>query len=252
MVETTKDRILADIERCLCCGDLIFEGNEDGFIEGLRSVKKRLDGLVSNGEAAHTVGLYEVFLAGCEEKMNEMSGEGLEMTEFFQDLFVSWIRARQKAGFDSQETVSQVLHMMDHDDYGLCDDVEQEIARHIKGPEFSLFVEKIHARLDQALSSDENKNTKTPHNSWSIRKNAEILKAIALAQGSVRMYRDIAQKIGFTPKDCEVMARIYMKRSRWNEALGYVNRGLELEKARGWANDSSHCLSSMKCELLEN
>jgi|GEM_PF-313502 len=246
----TKDKILVDIERCLCCGEFIAWNEEDVFVEGLRSTKKHLDALVKNKEATRAVELYEVFLAGCEEKMDEMGGECLAITEFFHELFISWIHARQKAGLDPQETISQALRMMEHDDYGLCDGIEEEIARHIKGEEFLLFVDKVHALLDEALLA-KNKNVKESHHSWAIRKNAEILKAIALVKGSVKMYRDVAQKVGFTPKDCEELARIYMKRSQWSEALEYVNQGLELEKMRGCGYDAAYELSSMKCELLK-
>ena len=77
-------------------------------------------------EADRAVRLYEMFLSGCYEKVEEIDDSSGNLGMFFQDLFLSWIEARQKAGRAAEETVGDILKWMENDDYGFCYDTEKE------------------------------------------------------------------------------------------------------------------------------
>ncbi len=53
------------------------------------------------------------------------------------------------------------------------------------------------------------------------------------------------------PRDCEVLAEICLKRRRPEDALSWVERGLELEEEERWPNRSGWHLTGMRREILE-
>ena len=169
------------------------------------------------------MGLYELFMAGCIEKMDDIHCEH-EMGEFFEALFCSWVHARQKAALDPQETVRQMFKMMDNDDYGLCHEIEKNVVRVLGKKEFAAFKGEIYSRIEKALSLTKTNGKKLNDFSWGVRKNAEILKAIFEVKKNVEEYLKLCERIGITPKDCEVIANIHKGRKKWSKALEFVER----------------------------
>jgi hypothetical protein len=171
-----------------------------------------LDRLVKAGEAKRAVPLYEIFLVSCEGKMEDIRGEGIEIEQLFKDLFISWVRARQAAQCDPAETIHQMLRMMEHDDYGLCSGIEENIARSLKGRIFDHFVESVQGQLEQGLISDVGQNSRIIYErSVPVRDSANILRVIFEIKCNLKGYLDVCNRVGFTPKDCAVVANIFIK-----------------------------------------
>jgi hypothetical protein len=95
------------------------------FISDLEEVEKQIASLVST-DPDRAVQLYETFIAGCHEKAEEIDDSNGEPGRFVQGLFCGWIRARQAAGADADETVEILLSWMDDDPYGFCYQIEQD------------------------------------------------------------------------------------------------------------------------------
>ena len=87
-----KDQLIPSIERALRPGYFISYNRSWEFISDLEPVKKKIDALVAAGEAERAVGLFEIFLAGCYEKIEEVDDSGGSLGDFFQTLFASWIK----------------------------------------------------------------------------------------------------------------------------------------------------------------
>jgi hypothetical protein len=119
------DPLIQAVERALDPGRFVSYRASWEFVRQLEEVKSALDGLVETGEAEQAVHPYELFLAGCYEKAEEIDDSGGTLGQFFAELFVSWIKARQKADCRSEETVKQILRWMENDDYGFCFDIEE-------------------------------------------------------------------------------------------------------------------------------
>ena len=67
----TSDPLLAEIEHGLMPGRFISYNDMFEFTRDLESIEAKIASLVNNGEAERAVGLYEIFLAGCYDKMEE-------------------------------------------------------------------------------------------------------------------------------------------------------------------------------------
>lgn len=112
------DPLIAELENALDLGEFIPYDLSWDFVQNLEDVKHKVDALVKGRQADWAVSLYEIFLSGCYEKVNEIDDSGGDLGMFFQNLFCSWITARQKAKYDPAETVQNILGWMDNDEYG--------------------------------------------------------------------------------------------------------------------------------------
>jgi len=120
------DPLISRIELVLDLGQFISYNQSWDFVHDLEDIKDKIDDLMESGEADRTVRLYELFLSGCYEKAEEIDDSGGNLGMFFQDLFLSWITARQKAGCD-QMWLSLVNHVRkDHSrKYSFIGDFEE-------------------------------------------------------------------------------------------------------------------------------
>jgi len=114
-------------------------------------LKGKIDALVEHGQAQDAVSLYEVFFAGCYEKAEELDDSGGNLGMFAQELFISWIKARQKAKCSDDETVKYILKWMDKDDYGFCYDIEKNVVKALNKNGFLLFRKHFQDRLETAF-----------------------------------------------------------------------------------------------------
>ena len=125
----SKDLLIEQIERALNFDEFIYYNQSLDFISNLEKVKEDIDTLLKNGKAEQSVALYEIFLSGCYEKAEEIDDSNGGLGIFFNELFCSWIDARQKAKYNSEETIKQVLKWMENDAYGFCYNIEKSLVK---------------------------------------------------------------------------------------------------------------------------
>ena len=136
---TSEDSLAETIEAALCLGKSIGYNQSREFIGSLEGVKKQLDGLLADGQARRACELYEIFLAGCHEKAEEIHDSLGTFDTFFRELFCGWIKARQTVGHDPAGTVSDILGWLDYDEHEFCRDFDGEIVSVLDEKEFSLY-----------------------------------------------------------------------------------------------------------------
>ena len=144
--------LIQTVERALDPGRFVSYGASWRFAQQLEEVKSDLDALVEAGEAQRAVDLYELFLAGCYDKAEEIDDSGGTLGQFFAELFVSWIKARQKAGCRPEETVNLILRWMENDDYGFCFDIEEEVAKALDREGGRLLRQHVEDRFEEAFA----------------------------------------------------------------------------------------------------
>jgi len=245
-----KDPFLSSIEKALDPGRSITYKASWSFVNRLDDVKAELDNLMEQGDAVRVVRLYELFIAGSYEKMEEIDDSSGNMGMFFDDLFCSWVIARQRAGLDPKETVNQMLKIMDNDDYGVCYEVETDLVTILGKAEMLYFEETIYHRFEKSFSQEKGHEKTIYDFSYKVRKNADILKEIYVNAKKTKVYIDLCEKIGITPKDCEVIADIYKSDGQYEKALYFADKGLSLGQERSWPNYGSSGLPNLKRELL--
>src|SRR4029453_1759755 len=108
-------------------GAFIRDGECFSFVTSLEEVAVAIGKLVTT-EPARAVALYEAFLAGCHAKADELDDSSGSFGQFAQDLICGWIKARQAAGADPDNTASTLLSWMDDDPYAFCYQIEKDAA----------------------------------------------------------------------------------------------------------------------------
>ena len=247
-----EDPLISTIAEALELGDFISYKESWDFVSNLESAKEKIDRLVEVGEANRSVPLYEMFLSGCYEKAEEIDDSSGNLGMFFEELFCSWIKARQKGGCVVEETVHQILKWMDNDGYGFCYNIEPALVKVLNRKGLSVFETSIRFRFDEAFSVAKSEIAKRIYDyPYVVRQNADILKLIYGVKKDVESYLALCEKISTTPRDCENIANIYKKKHRSQDALIWVDKGLSLEKTDTWPNESSRDLSTLRRELLK-
>jgi len=253
MVKKRKksDSLVSAVERALDLGEFVPYGRSWEFVRSLEDVKHKIDALVKDGQSERTVSLYEIFLSGCYEKADEIDDSGGNLGMFFEDLFCAWINARQKAKYNPEETVQNILRWMDNDDYGFCYEIEKNVVKLLNKKSVKLFEVAIKSRLEKAFATVQQKNCKRVSDyPLEVRKNVSVLKAIYVGSKDTNAYLALCEKTGTTPKDCENIANLYKVKRQHKDALSWVEKGLKLEKKDRWGNQSSFGLTGLKQDLL--
>ena len=245
------DPLISRIELVLDLGQFISYNQSWDFVHDLEDIKNKIDDLMESGEADRAVRLYEMFLSGCYEKAEEIDDSGGNLGMFFQDLFLSWIKARQKARHAAEETVGEILNWMENDDYGFCYKVENEVAEVLNKAGFLLFRQHFQDRFEEAFAPFESKEARFIYDyPAAVYLSANTLKDIYVAKKDVKAYLALCEKVGITPKDCENIVSLQKTKRHYEDALTWAEKGLKLEKEREWGNQSSYQLTGIRQELL--
>ena len=245
------DPLISQIERALDLGQFISYNQSWDFVRDLEDTKDKIDDLMESGESDRAVRLYELFLSGCYEKVEEIDDSSGNLGMFFQDLFLSWIKARQKAGHAAEETVGEILNWMENDDYGFCYEIEKEVAKVLNKEGFLLFKQHFQDRFEEAFAPFESKDTSYIYDyPADVYLNANTLKDVYVVKKDVKAYLELCEKVGITPKDCEHIASLHKTKRHHEDALTWAEKGLKLEKEREWGNQSSYQLTGIRQELL--
>jgi hypothetical protein len=137
------------MELALRLGDFIDYGAAWWFVSELEEVETHIEKLLSD-ESVCAIDLYETFIAGCYEKAEEIDDSSGSLGTFVENLFCGWIKARQAADSDAEETARMLLGWMDSDDYGFCYRLEREAVKVLTKKGLSAFASQVQARFDAA------------------------------------------------------------------------------------------------------
>lgn len=142
---------------------------------------------------------------------------------------------------------------MSDDNYGFCYGIEKEAVKAFNKAGLKAFAEIAHQEWTNELDHVRvrEKGDKMTPGSFRFRWLSDVLRAIYAAQRDPDQYLAVAEEIGLTPRDCEALAEIHDKRRKPDEALKWVERGLELEQKKSWGSGSSWGLAEKKRDLLK-
>lgn len=238
------------IESALMPGRFISHHADFSFVEELSTVEKQFAKLIPT-DPVQTVALYETFLAGCFEKAEEIDGSSGSFGQFVGELFCGWIKARQAAGADPDETAAHLLAWMEDDPYGFCYRLEEDAARAFSTAGLAAFVKQIRARFDAAATSTPHPGEIGGQSPDSARRRwGGILRTLYVRRKNIGAYLALAEETGITPEDCHALATMLAARRKAEEALRWVERGIALAKQTSSGSMAGSDLSAMKRALL--
>ena len=245
-----RDAMDSIIESALQPGRFIGRNEGSSFVSNLRHIESEIAKVVRT-DPARGVALYETFIAGCTLKAEEIDDSDGELGAFAGGLYCGWIRARQTAGVDRGETARLLLAWMDHDDYGFCNDLERLAARVLDKAGLEAFEREVRARFDgECTALSQRKRPSEPGSDYARDRWGEMLKAIYSEQRNIKKYLALAARTGLTQADCEAVATMFQAKRKLNDALVWLERGIQMDKPDGFQRGASYNLAEMRRALL--
>jgi len=223
-----------------------------GFIAGLDKVKESIEGLIPN-DPGRAVELCETFIAASREKIEGMDHSGGGIGEFIEGLFPTWIEARQTAKADPHETARQLAAWIDDDEYGLWRGIAERAVKALNTDGRDAFARdagEAYAKEREKRKAS-SQGAEPPPVLDRLRRLADVLKLIHRERGDGASYLAIAQEMGLTPADCQVLAEIYKNRRRLEEALAWVEGGFRRQAEKTWIDGSAWGLDELKRKILK-
>jgi hypothetical protein len=122
------------------------------FVSGLEAVAARIEKLARTSPG-RAVTLYEVFLAGCYQKAEELDDSDGNFGMFVRGLLCCWVRARRASGASPDETAQRLISWMEDDPYGFCYEVEREAVKVLDKEGLAAFERAARERFEGAATS---------------------------------------------------------------------------------------------------
>lgn len=248
--KSRADPLECQIERSLMPGAFISDGGCYEFVSRLEGVKERIDALLDS-DAARSVTLCESLLAGCYQKAEELDDSSGSLGQFVDELFSAWIKARQAARSDPDDTAAKLLKWMDADEYGFCSQLEVSAAEALDQTGLAAFERLIRARFEAAATaSAAGGGAARQHPEYLRRRWGEALRTIYLAQRDVAAYVALAEETGLTAKDCHALGALLSSSGKHAEALVWVERGIAVAERDKRGSMAGYDLATLRRELL--
>ena len=229
----SRDPLEREIEAALDPGRFVGDRSCFSFVSDLEEVERDIAPLLESAPD-RAVALYEAFLAGCYEKVEELDDSSGAFGMFVEELFCGWVKARQAAGAAPEETAARLLVWMDDDPYGFCYGLETKVASVLDKAGLAALVAQVRERF-----------TSSKQRRW-----AEVLRALHIGQKDIAAYVTLAQQTGLSAKDCHAVARMLIAKRKPEEALSWVERGIEIVAKDPRGSSSDYELQNLRRELL--
>jgi hypothetical protein len=233
-----RDPIESEIELALTPGSYIRDRACFSFVSSLEAVASQIDILLKT-DPARAAGLYEIFLAGCREKAEELDDSSGSFGQFAKVLICRWIKARQASGAGPDDTAATLLMWMDNDPYDFCYQIEKSVSEALDKAGLAAFESLIRSRFE-VIPSEERFDRRR----WS-----DVLRAIYLAQRNPVAYEALAEQTGLDARDCLALATISVSRKP-DLALAWVDRGIDLDRMTPHGSGARDELGRLRRELL--
>jgi len=247
MARGPADPIESAMEMALAPGRFISEGASDSFVRGLEEVAQQVGGIIE-ASPDRAVALYETFIAGCYEKAEEVDDSSGSLGAFGGGLFCGWVTARRAAAADPADTVARLLAWMDNDQYGFCFGIEKDIASALDGAGRAACAAQIKHLLDPGAQQNQENALRNP--AYTQRRLEGMLRALYVAQRVAGAYITLAEQSGLSARDCHAVATILAAKEMTAEALGWAERGIEMDRADSRGTSASFDLRELRRDLL--
>lgn len=246
----TDESFRRDMERALEPGQFIPDRAAHEFVRDVEEVADRITKL-SASDPRRAADLFDWFYAACQEKAGEVDDSCGGFGQFAQDLVGRWIKARQDARLDPDETACRLLRWMEDDPWGFCHGIERSIGGMFDRPGLRAFATRVRERFEEAIAPAK-EGARPPANEleWRVRRWGGTLRAVYLAGKNLHEYLALAERTGISTADCHAVATLLAGRRKPEEALDWVRRGIAIARLAAHPSGMDCDLKKLERSLL--
>jgi len=190
------DPLEKSIEAALSPGRFISYNAAWSFVEDVQGVADDI-GKIIQKEPARAARLYEIFIAACHEKADEIDDSSGNFGMLVEELFQGWIKARQDANFDPDETAISLISWMEDDPYGFCHDLERGVVKVLDKKGLAAFIQQIRAKFESAPTQDDEEKR---FSCYERRRWGGVLKTLLAAREMLTLTSRSAIRPGLKPR----------------------------------------------------
>ena len=234
------DQFEQAVEAVLSPGNFISYAAASSFVNDVRDVAGDIEKILKR-EPERAALLLETFIGACHEKAEEIDDSTGNFGMLVEDLFLDWIKARQAATHDPDETAKLLLSWMEDDPYGFCHNLDRQVVKVLGRKGLEAFIGQIRVKFESAPSRDAE---------YARRKWGGVLKTLLAGQRDVEAYIALCEWTELNVQDCLAIAKIYQSRRRPEDALTWVERGLAIASSDNRRSFGDHELHQMQRALL--
>jgi hypothetical protein len=213
--------------------------------EGLEAVEQQIAHLTRT-DPGHAASLYEAFYARCrnllalDDSLHSLIGKTT----------CGWVKARQAAGEPPEETAEWLLDWMLEDPCAFFFQLERPAVPALSREGLDALEGQVNALLDKLATGSAFVDPYGCKIEYQRRRCIEMLRLIYRAQGKVERYALLAEEMGLTAEDCHNLATMCVAQCKPEDALRWVERGLELDACDPCAS-MRFDLTRLKRDLFE-
>jgi tetratricopeptide (TPR) repeat protein len=234
------------MEAALSPGNFISYKDCWSFVDDVQKVVNDIEKIIKK-EPERAAHLFETFIAACHEKADEIDDSSGNFGMLVDDLFRGWIKASQAADDDPERTATSLLSWMEDDPYGFCYYLDREAVKVLDKKGLDAFTRLVRFKFESVYSQDD-KDKRFP--GYARRRWGGVLKTLLAGQSDVDAFIALCERTAFETKDCQAIAKLYRRRRRPEDALIWVERGLEIARSNIRSSFEEHDLREMKRTLL--
>ncbi|WP_205243689.1 DUF6880 family protein [Desulfobulbus alkaliphilus] len=238
------DPLAQAIAAALAPGKFISHATTWSFVDDVEDLAGDIAKIIDT-EPERAALLFETFIAACHEKAEEIDDSSGNFGMLVERLFLDWIKSRQAAKHDPDETAKLLFTWMENDPHGFCYNLERQLVKVLDKKGLAALVGQIRARFESVPSRDEQRSPAYAHRKW-----GGVLKTLLAGKRDIEAYKALCEQTEFKPQDCLAIAKIYHNRRRRQDALAWVERGLAIASSDRRRSFDDHELRQMQRALL--
>lgn len=178
--------------------------------------------------------IFEIFIAGCLEKGNEIDDSSNDLGSFLDELACAWTQCCEAAGMKGDEYLRKLAHWTNADDIGFFSDLENTVIPSL-GKEYR---ETLEGELKKRLQTAGREQCEI-----------ETLKKLYTEAKNTTALIEFCERYGVDQKDCLELANIFHGRKKLDRALEWAEKGLNLKDDR---HSNDYELKELRRKILKD
>ena len=237
------------IESALQPGRYIGYMEAGSFLETLWEISDEISSFIQE-RPRDVARLFELFIAACHEKIEELDDSDGSLAEFVEQLFMYWLDARLIGNCDDDKTFNYLATWFEKDPYGMCHRLDRVVAKWDDHDFYTFFVDSASAKFFELHNRQHTFEERTVeayrHRIWQ-----EALKRLTAETDDVDTYIRICAG-DFDKDDCSTIAQIYERKKNYPVALDWVEKAIRLStvNTHGITYGVSDKLNQLRHRLL--
>lgn len=237
------------VERALKLGDFISWREVSDFRDELDRVFDEI-ALFADKQPKKALPIFDIFIAGCLEKGNEIDDSSNDLGSFLDELACAWTRCCSASGMKDDDYIRKLEHWIKADSIGSFSDLESTVIPALSREYREALEDELKSRLTAVAKETPEISSQDSNRIAHVRRRAiETLKKLYAGARNTMALIAFCETHGFDQKDCVDLATVFFGRCQFDRAREWAEKGLAI-KEDGCSKEYE--LKDLRRKILKN